>query len=116
MKTAAIAIAAVLASASLAHAAEASAQDKTFVSKVGPGGMYEVMLGKLAETKGTTPDIKDQGNTEAHDHMLVGEKLAAAAKEAGIAVPDKLTPEYQEQYDKISSSRAPPSIPSTFRT
>ncbi len=103
MKTLAFALAAVLASASLAHAAEASAQDKTFVNTVGPGGMYEVMLGKLAETKGSSPDIRDQGNTEAHDHALVGDRLAAAAKEAGIVVPDKLTPEFQAQYDKAAT-------------
>lgn len=98
----AITLAAILSTTSLAQAAKLSEQDKTFVMKVGPGGMYEVMLGKLAEQKATQQDIKDQGNTEAHDHMLVGDKLAAAAKEAGVPVPDKLTPEYQEQYDKIS--------------
>ena len=97
----------VLASTGLAAIVPAqaapSAQDKTFVDTVGPGGMYEVMLGKLAETKGSSQDIKDQGNTEAHDHQLVGDKLAAAAKDAGIPVPDKLTPEFQAQYDKIST-------------
>ena len=103
MKTIAVAFAAVLAQSTLAYAAASSAQDKTFVDTVGPGGMYEVMLGKLAETKGSSQDIRDQGNTEAHDHALVGDKLAAAAKDAGIPVPDKLTPEFQAQYDKIST-------------
>ena len=103
MKNAALALAAILASATLAQAAAPSAQDKTFVDTVGPGGMYEVMLGKLAETKGSSQDIKDQGNTEAHDHALVGDKLKAAAKDAGIPVPDKLTPEFQAQYDKIGT-------------
>ncbi len=103
MKNAVLAAAAVLAAVSLAHAAAPSAQDKTFVDTVGPGGMYEVMIGKLAETKGSTQDIKDQGNTEVHDHELVGDKLKAAAKDAGIPVPDKLTPEFQAQYDKIGT-------------
>ena len=116
MKIAAFALTAVLATGSFANGAEPSAQDKTFVATVGPGGMYEVMLGTLAETKGSTPDIRDQGNTEAHDHTLVGEKLAEAAKSAGIAVPDKLTPEFQAQYDKARPSRVPPSIPSTCPT
>ena len=102
MKIFALAIAATLAGTALVQAATASDQDKAFVAKVGPGGMYEVMLGKLAEQKGSSQDIKDQGNTEAHDHQLVGDKLMAAAKDAGIAVPDKLTPEFQEQYDKAS--------------
>ena len=103
MKIFTMVFAAIVVSGSAAYAAGPSAQDKTFVDTVGPGGMYEVMLGKLAETKGSTQDIKDQGNTEAHDHALVGDKLAAAAKDAGIPVPDKLTPEFQAQYDKIGT-------------
>ena len=102
MKNAALALAAILASATLAQAAAPSAQDKTFVDTVGPGGMYEVMLGKLAEDKGMAQDIKDQGNTEAHDHDLVGAKLKSIAKGAGLDFPDTLNAEFQEQYDKIS--------------
>ena len=103
MKTAAIVIAAdARLGLACARRRGLGAGIRAFVAKVGPGGMYEVMLGKLAETKGSAQDIKDQGNTEAHDHALVGDKLAAAAKDAGIPVPDKLTPEFQEQYDKIS--------------
>jgi hypothetical protein len=57
----------IIASAIAAKASDSfSDADKVFVAKVSQGGMYEVELGKLAQTKGGTQDIKDQGNTEAH--------------------------------------------------
>ena len=56
----------VLSSTIAANAADSfSDADKAFVAKVSQGGMYEVELGKLAETKALTQDLKDQGNTEA---------------------------------------------------
>jgi putative membrane protein len=87
-----------------AHASETfSAADKAFVAKVSQGGMYEVELGKLAETKGVAQDVKDQGNTEAHDHMLVGEKLKSIVESNGMTFPDHLNTEFQARLDKISS-------------
>ncbi len=54
----------ILLSAIAANAADSfSDTDKAFVAKVSQGGMYEVELGKLAQTKAMAQDIKDQGNT-----------------------------------------------------
>ena len=87
-----------------AYAADAvSDADKAFVAKVSQGGMYEVQLGKLAETKGTTQDIKDQGTTETHDHMLVGDKLKSIAGTNGMDFPDKLNAEFQARLDKMNA-------------
>ncbi len=68
----------------------ASDADKAFVAKVSQGGMYEVELGKVAAKQGFVQDIRDQGDTEAHDHRLVGEHLMNATKEAGITFPLEL--------------------------
>lgn len=76
--------------------------DKSFVAKVSQGGMYEVQLGKLAEQKGTTQDVKDQGNTETHDHILVGDKLKSIATANGLAFPDKLDTAFQARLDRMS--------------
>ena len=85
-----------------AHAAAPmSDADKAFVAMVSQGGMYEVALGKLAEDKGSVQDIKDQGNTEAHDHDLVGAKLKAIVTGAGLPFPDKLNDEFQGKLDKM---------------
>lgn len=83
-------------------APKASNQDKTFVAKVSQGGMYEVELGKAAEQQGLAQDIKDQGNTEAHDHKLVGQALKDAAGNAGIDFATELNPEFKARLAKIS--------------
>lgn len=84
-----------------AQAATVSDEDKAFVAKVSQGGMYEVELGKLAESKGARQDIKDQGNTEAHDHSLVGDKLKSIATGAGLPFPDTLNAEFQGRLDRM---------------
>jgi putative membrane protein len=94
----------VLSSTIAAHAADSfSDADKAFVAKVSQGGMYEVELGKLAETKALTQDLKDQGNTEAHDHTLVGDKLKSVVEANGMEFPKQLNAEFQARLDKISA-------------
>ena len=84
-------------------AEKVSDADKAFVAMVSQGGMYEVELGKLAETMGSTQDLKDQGTTEFHDHTLVGDKLKSIAKGAGMDFPDKLNAEFQGKLDKMKT-------------
>jgi len=87
-----------------AHAADnVSAADKAFVAMVSQGGMFEVKLGQLAAEQGGTQDIKDQGTTEAHDHQLVGDKLSAIAKAAGLPIADSLNPEFQKKLDDLKA-------------
>jgi putative membrane protein len=94
----------VLSSTLALHAAGSlSDADKAFVAKVSQGGMYEVELGKLVETKALSQDIKDQGSTEAHDHMLVGDKLKSIVEANGMEFPKQLNAEFQGRLDAISS-------------
>ena len=93
-----------LGSFSWARAADPfSDADKAFVAKVSQGGMYEVKLGQLAETKATAQDVKDSGNTEAHDHQSVGEKLKSIVEANGMSFPSGLNSEFQARLDKISA-------------
>ena len=80
-----------------------SEADQAFFGKVSQGGMYEVALGKLAETKGQAQDIRDSGSTEAHDHMLVGDKLKSIVEANGMTFPASLNPEFQARLDRISA-------------
>ena len=77
--------------------------DKAFVGMVSQGGMYEVELGKVAETQGALQDVRDQGNTEAHDHMLVGSKLKGIVTGVGQSFPDALNDEFKARLDKIKA-------------
>ena len=98
---------ALLSLVSTVQAAEPfSAQDKEFVGKVSQGGMYEVELGKVGETKAVTQDLKDQANTETHDHQLVGAKLKAIMEQNGMTFPTALNAEFQARLDKMSALSA----------
>jgi putative membrane protein len=92
----------LLLSATIAvRAADVSQADRMFVAKVSQGGMYEVEAGKLAETKGVSQDIKDQGSTEVHDHTLVGEKLKSITRGNDIEYPSRLNSEFQSRLYKL---------------
>jgi putative membrane protein len=99
-----IAVFSVLGLNATVAAPNASDQDKAFVAKVSQGGMYEVELGKVAESQGMAQDIKDQGNTEAHDHDLVGKALKSAADSAGIEFSTGLNAEFKDRLAKISGT------------
>ena len=80
-----------------------SAADKAFVAKVSQGGMFEVELAKVGQTKATTQDLKDQANTEEHDHTLVGNKLKSIMEANGMEFPTALNAEFQARLDKLSA-------------
>ena len=80
-----------------------SAADKAFVAKVSQGGMFEVELAKVAENKATTQDLRDQANTEEHDHTLVGDKLKSIMEANGMEFPTALNAEFQARLDKLSA-------------
>jgi putative membrane protein len=94
----------VFSSAMVARADDSfSAADKTFVGKVSQGGMYEVELGKVGETMATTQDLKDQANTEVHDHTLVGARLKSIMEANGIPFPSALNADFQARLDGMKA-------------
>ncbi len=104
MLLARVTLATALGVALLAPAAfAASPTDEAFVAKVSQGGMFEVKLGQVAADQGATQDIRDQGNTEMHDHTLVGDKLKSIANGIGITFPDTLNEQFQGRLDKLKS-------------
>ncbi len=83
--------------------AQVSDDDKAFVAKVSQGGMYEVELARYAEMHAVAQDVKDQANTEAHDHGLVGDKLRAVALSAGLSLPAELNAEFRSRLDGLKA-------------
>ena len=98
-----VAVASISVPAAVRAADDFSEVDKSFVAMVSQGGMYEVELAKVAETKATTQDLKDQANTELHDHQLVGGKLKAILEKNGMTFPKALNAEFQARLEKISA-------------
>jgi len=93
----------ILSAATAASADPFSETDKAFVATVSQGGMYEVALGKVAETQAMTQDVKDSGTTEVHDHMLVGDKLKSIVEANGMEFPTQLNAEFQARLDGLSA-------------
>ena len=101
---AALGAAILLASRPACAAEPASAADRAFVAMVSQGGMFEVQAGAAAVAQGSSQDIRDQGAAEQHDHMLVGDRLTAAAGAAGIAFPAALNSTFAAMLARLSAA------------
>lgn len=71
--------------------AGASDDDKKFVDAALKGGMAEIDLGKLAEKKGASEDVKQFGQMMVTDHTRLGEKMKTVAGEIGVKPPTMTT-------------------------
>ncbi len=82
-----------------------SAGDRSFVAMVSQGGMFEVQAGTVAATQASTQDLRDQGNTEQHDHGLVGDKLKTTASAAGLSFPGTLNQQFSRELDALKAAQ-----------
>lgn len=89
--------------ASAAIAATATPNDRAFVAKVSQGGMFEVAAGKLAETRGSTQDVRDFATAEVHDHTLVGDKLKAISSSEGVTFAATPNAEFAGKLSRLSA-------------
>jgi putative membrane protein len=61
--------------------------DASFYKKAAEGGIAEVELGKLAQAKSPTQNVKDFGAMMIKDHSAANDKLKAIADRKGIKLP-----------------------------
>jgi putative membrane protein len=61
-----------------------SAKDKAFMKEAAKGGMMEVEMGKMAQQKGKSADVKKIGSTMVADHTKANNELMAIAKKKGV--------------------------------
>jgi putative membrane protein len=76
--------------------------DQEFMNKAAQGGMAEVMLGQMASTKGTSPDVKNFGNRMVSDHGKAGDELKQLAQTKGVTLPADIDDESKKMSDKLS--------------
>jgi putative membrane protein len=79
-----------------------TAADRTFVHKVGLGGMFEVDASQLAQQKGVSQDVKDFAANEIKDHTMVNDNLKAVATSKGIEVPAQRDAKFGKMYDSLN--------------
>src|SRR5205809_4581008 len=61
-----------------------SDKDKSFMKEAAKGGQMEVDMGKMAQTKGKSADVKKIGSTMVADHTKANNELMAIAKKKGV--------------------------------
>lgn len=81
--------------------AQASDQDKQFLTKASQGNYDEIELGKLAEQKATDPSVKAFGRRMVTDHTRLTTQMKPFAQQWGITPPASMDSEAQSEYDKL---------------
>ncbi|MBI2769804.1 MAG: DUF4142 domain-containing protein [Burkholderiales bacterium] len=91
----------------LAAAAQAavSKDDQEFFNKAAGGGMFEVEAGRLAESKGTSAEVKAFGSMLVKDHGAANDELKALAATKGAMLPAAVPKEHQKELDKLAKSK-----------
>lgn len=91
----------------LGSAAVASAQgavssaDKTFMNKAALGGMVEVELGKLAQQKAASEQVKQFGSHMVDDHGKANDELKQIAGAKGVTLPAALDAKHRATLEKM---------------
>ncbi|MFY9808124.1 MAG: DUF4142 domain-containing protein [Pseudonocardiaceae bacterium] len=74
-----------------------SQQDQTFITQNAQTDLAEVMTGKLAAQRGTTPQIRQAAQTIMSDHQEVLSRLQGVAQNAKVTLPS--TPDAMQQQE-----------------
>src|SRR3954451_13941568 len=61
-----------------------SNDDKNFIMEAGKGGMMEVEMGKTAQQKGQSADVKRIGSMMVADHTKANNELMGLAQQKGV--------------------------------
>lgn len=75
--------------------------DGKFVKYAASSGMLEVQLGQLAQKSAKTDAVRTLAALLAEEHARTNQELRDAAKEAGLALPEKLSESDQKILDRF---------------
>jgi putative membrane protein len=78
-----------------------SSNDRQFVTMAAQDGMAEVELGKLAQQKGSSADVKQFGQRMVDDHSKANTELMSIASNLGATPPKQLDKKHQDAIKKF---------------
>src|SRR6266513_3822813 len=79
--------------------------DQLFISKAARGGLAEVALGKLAQQKAKSEDVREFGSKMATDHAQANDELKQLAEQKGIKVAATLAAKDKQAKSALSTKR-----------
>lgn len=85
------------------NAAMHSMQDKAFVKKAAEGGLAEVRMGKLAEQKSNSQDVKQFAQKMVNDHTQLNEQMRPIAQQLGVSSPQSLSKKDKKEMAKLEN-------------
>jgi len=88
-------------------AASKQASDQKFVMDAAKGGLAEVELGKLAQEKASSDQVKNFGKRMVDDHSKANDELQTLAKNKNITLPSDLDPKDKALKDRLSKLSGP---------
>jgi len=88
--------------AAMATGPRNEAGDRQFIDRAYSINEGEIELGKLAQKKGTTPEVREFGQRMVGDHTVALEQLRDVALRNNLSLPDQLQPEQVDLYKRLS--------------
>lgn len=90
---------------SMGNSDTSKADDRDFVMEAASGGLMEVELGKLAQTNGSSPQVKEFGRMMVTDHTKANTELKAVAKAKNITIPTTPAEKQQKNIDDLKAKK-----------
>ena len=86
-----------------AHSADTglSSKDKKFIKEAASDGIFEVLLGQIAQERGESQGVKDFGSLMVTDHGKSNAELNQIAKKNNMTVSDQLDAKDKKTIDRL---------------
>ncbi|MBX9853478.1 MAG: DUF4142 domain-containing protein [Cytophagaceae bacterium] len=82
-----------------------SDKEKDFIKEAANNGMLEVQLGKLANEKGMSKDVKEFGHHMVMDHDKANKELKQLAMQKNVMIPDSLDDDGKDKVKNLSTAK-----------
>jgi putative membrane protein len=76
--------------------------DRTFMKAAAQAGMAEVELGKLAQEKAQSSDVKGFGQMMVDDHTKAGDELKGLAGTKNVTLPTAMDPAHKATHARLA--------------
>ena len=86
-----------------AGAGELARADRTAIMDMAMANMAEVEMGKMAQSKGTSEQVKSFGQQMIDDHGKALSELQALAQAKGVTLPTELDAKHRRESDRLNA-------------